>query len=181
MCSLWVYVGLAKVHCGATPPSVMVLYAWVGPFVSRSSFISFFKHAWGVHISHFHFKRGQGSGTSRLSINCSANTPLVADKSRPVCTPTFPFPVLFSVILLPYFSFIVFYLIFGCWPSWPVCTPSSFFLSPRFPNTFWSSNGQKSDNGIPQKVLIWKGNLEAPRAIKDLLASLNFFLEGTQR
>ena len=26
MCSLWVYVGLAKVHCGATPPSVMVLF-----------------------------------------------------------------------------------------------------------------------------------------------------------
>ena len=26
MCSLWVYVGLAKVHCGATPPSVMVFF-----------------------------------------------------------------------------------------------------------------------------------------------------------
>ena len=25
MCSMWVYVGLAKVHCSATPPSVMVL------------------------------------------------------------------------------------------------------------------------------------------------------------
>ena len=26
MCSMWAYVGLAKVHCGATPPSVMVLF-----------------------------------------------------------------------------------------------------------------------------------------------------------
>ena len=25
-CSMWVYEGLAKVHCGATPPSVMVLF-----------------------------------------------------------------------------------------------------------------------------------------------------------
>ena len=29
MCSMWVYVGLAKVHCCATPPFVMVLFGTV--------------------------------------------------------------------------------------------------------------------------------------------------------
>ena len=35
MCSMWAYVGLAKVHCGATPPSVMVLFLWWKEVLSK--------------------------------------------------------------------------------------------------------------------------------------------------
>ena len=45
MCSLWVYVSLAKVHCGATPPSVMVLFTLHMEFIMHAN----------NYISHWYF------------------------------------------------------------------------------------------------------------------------------
>ena len=89
MCSLWVYVfygfyvGLAKLHCGATPPSVMVLFVCLcmalaspgvprffnvqNPSLGRDSF----SQAWIFH--QFSIRRFKFEATN--SISCLTSTP----------------------------------------------------------------------------------------------------------